>query len=1048
MLEQLIALKLPPGLYRNGTRYQAKGRWYDANLVRFYEGAIRPVQGWRVASAEDGTPLAALEGIPRAALGWRSAAGDALIAVGTTEKLYVIQNGTAYDITPEDFTPGAVVASSGTKATGLLTSDAVNVSADETVTIGAITYTFKASVTTTANQVKVGADAAESLANLKAAVNRTGAAGTDYGSDTVVNPSVAATTLTATTLAFEARSIGSAGNALATTETSAHLMFADTTLTGGAGGQGDYGTGIYGADLYGVGKAPLAATLTDADTWQLDAFGDVLVACPTVGGRIYVWTGNTSARAVVAGGDSPEPNRGVVIAPERFIVALGANNDVRLVAWASQATLDDWDASDVNTAGDFTLSTNGRIMCGRRTKAQTLIWTDADLHSMTYIGGDFVFSFKQEGDNCGIISPQAVAIVDTAALWMGRDNFYSYDGFVKPVPCEVHDYVFDDFNQQQASKVFASPVSEFSEIWWFYPSGQSDENDRYVVYNYRENHWTTGKLGRTCALDRGAVPNPVMFDSEGHAYAHEVAGGERIVPEPTRFTDDLEDSEGTALEDHDPDPSDGEWTKEIGGGLEFNDDDELISSNLTVPAYTLDGDTGSGDYAVSMSAKVTTGTGTDFGGVGARMQGAGGRAGYYFGIDTATPSFVLKGLDAAGADIFAPLSVEVPSEMLDEAVKVTIRVQGATITGLVNDIPMLTANDATYAAGAPGIYGGGSVSQGPFADGFTDSDGTFLQSHAPTSADFTWSLVTNSSLVINGNGLQLNVPGGHNDGGWHLAKAVGVSSDEAECTLVLSNTLINNATLILRHDNGAFQTGSGYRAAWAPWVGGGAVQIDLYRDGVLQDSYVGGGGSYIATTYVMGMRVEAGLGGHVNVIVSLDGVDVLTLDDASPLTGTVCGMGMQNGSTVLNAIHMDQVNFAGYVPSDLKLSGPFITKGFVAETTEVLVEAGSASITPDGNLNLVPYIESGPIELGDGDQVMRVQRIVPDEKTLGDVEARLFGAIFPTDAETEYGPYTLTAPTGVRFTARQVRLRCEEAREGADWRLGTTRLGVIPGGRR
>jgi hypothetical protein len=127
--------------------------------------------------------------------------------------------------------------------------------------------------------------------------------------------------------------------------------------------------------------------------------------------------------------------------------------------------------------------------------------------------------------------------------------------------------------------------------------------------------------------------------------------------------------------------------------------------------------------------------------------------------------------------------------------------------------------------------------------------------------------------------------------------------------------------------------------------------------------------------------------------------------------------------------------------------GTFVVKGFASQTTIVLEESGGASLAPSGDLTLIPFIESGPMEIGDGDQVMRVQQIVPDEKNLGDVNARLFTALFPTDTEIELGPYALNAPTSVRFTARQIRLRLEEATAG-NWRVGITRIGVIPGGRR
>ncbi len=122
-------------------------------------------------------------------------------------------------------------------AVATLTSDATNVTAADTVTIGSVTYTFRASVTTTANEVKIGADAAATLANLKHAVNADGTT-TVYGSLTVVNPTVGAGALTATTLILYAKTGGTAGNSLTSTEASSHLSFGAATFASGAAATG------------------------------------------------------------------------------------------------------------------------------------------------------------------------------------------------------------------------------------------------------------------------------------------------------------------------------------------------------------------------------------------------------------------------------------------------------------------------------------------------------------------------------------------------------------------------------------------------------------------------------------------------------------------------------------------------------------------------------------------------------------------------------------------------------------------------------------------
>ena len=82
--------------------------------------------------------------------------------------------------------------------------------------------------------------------------------------------------------------------------------------------------------------------------------------------------------------------------------------------------------------------------------------------------------------------------------------------------------MFNDMNQSQRSKVVAVHNSQYGEVWWFYPSSASTENDRYVAYDYKEQHWLIGELSRTAAVDRGVFRHPIWFDASGNIYNHEV----------------------------------------------------------------------------------------------------------------------------------------------------------------------------------------------------------------------------------------------------------------------------------------------------------------------------------------------------------------------------------------------------------------------------------------------------------------------------------------------------------------------------------------------
>ena len=406
MQETLVPIRLPPGIFRNGTREDAAGRWYAGNLMRWVEGYPQPIGGWREARSSAGGALglltASLTARFNSALAWRRNNGDTRLCIAGNESIFV-------------FT-GEIVGG---------------------------------------NTVNIG------------------------------------------------------GGSLALVTGGATSVMSGAT----------YGAGLYGDGPYGAGSGALA--LVEAATWQLDTFGEVLLGVLSTDGRLLQWNGVTSAMTAVTG--APTDNIGVVVTPERFVVVLGADGDARKVEWPDQESLTVWSPLTTNQAGGFTLSTAGRIRCGLRTKRETLIWTDVDLHTMTYIGGSLVYSFAQAGDKCGIIGPHAMAASDTQVFWMGRNAFFMYDGFVQPLACDVHDYVFEDFNALQTAQVWTTTNAEFGEITWHYCSAGSTDPDRYVTYNQFQKHWTYGALDRTCGVDAGVYGRPVMVSVDNHLYEHEIA---------------------------------------------------------------------------------------------------------------------------------------------------------------------------------------------------------------------------------------------------------------------------------------------------------------------------------------------------------------------------------------------------------------------------------------------------------------------------------------------------------------------------------------------
>jgi hypothetical protein len=386
----LLPIKLPPGIYKNGTELDAAGRWFDANLVRWVEGIMRPIGGWQERTSTT------LTGKPRAILTWRDNNATRQIAVGTHSKLYAISQSSAIsDITPTGFT---------------------------------------------------------------------------------------------------------AGNA-------------DASVEGG------YGTGTYGSEYYGSPRSDVGAVLP-ATTWSLDTWGEYLVGCSNTDGKLYEWQLNTSNPAAQIT-NAPTGNTALVVSNERSLFALGAGGNPRRISWSDLEDNTTWTPSSTNLAGSLDLQTGGEIVIAKRVRGQILVLTDIDAHVVSYVGQPFVYQAEYVGRACGIASPNAVAVQDNFAVWMSTRGFFTYDGYVKPLPCEVADHVFSDINKNQISKVCAVNNSQFNEVWWFYPSASSQENDKYVVWNYADNYWTIGSLARSAGTDRGVFINPIFVGTDGKLYDHE-----------------------------------------------------------------------------------------------------------------------------------------------------------------------------------------------------------------------------------------------------------------------------------------------------------------------------------------------------------------------------------------------------------------------------------------------------------------------------------------------------------------------------------------------
>jgi len=297
-----------------------------------------------------------------------------------------------------------------------------------------------------------------------------------------------------------------------------------------------WGAGVWSRGAWG--SAADVNVVTDTlRLWSHDNFGEDLII-NVINGGIYYWDASQqrplTKRAVqlsdLAGADGvPTIATKIIVSDvDRHVIAFGCDSfaepgvqDPLLIRFSDQENPAVWRPTATNTAGDLIISRGSKIVTAQETRQQILVFTDKSLHAMQYIGAPFTFGVSMLSENITISGAKAAVAIEDVVYWMGLDEFYVYTGAVQKLPCTVKDYVFSDFNFEQREKVIASSNSSFSEAWWFYPSANSSNIDKYVVFNYQQNIWYYGSLARTAWIDRGINSNPVAASPDSYLYTHE-----------------------------------------------------------------------------------------------------------------------------------------------------------------------------------------------------------------------------------------------------------------------------------------------------------------------------------------------------------------------------------------------------------------------------------------------------------------------------------------------------------------------------------------------
>jgi hypothetical protein len=479
----LIDFKLLPGIDKQNTSAGAEQRWVDSDNVRFRYALPEKVGGWQSPIKES------IVGVARQMYAFADLEGNRYIAIGTDKFLLIYYDGELYDITPLKTTlPFATIETTASS---------------NQVTIGYISHGL-------------------SEGDIILLDNTLLPIGTGYNPTDFDDKLFQVTSVTDADNFVITQSSDATGNAGpgGSIDITPYETVGPQTQTYGYG----WGTGTWGSSTWGTAKTS-SDVILEPGLWSLDNYGQVLIAT-IANGKTFTWNAGAVNPLTVRASTStsgfettnnPTASRFSMVSPTtRYLVQFGTETtigdattqDDMFIRFSDQENINDYTPTSINTAGSQRLQDGTKLMGVVKAKETMLVWTDNALFDMRFVGPPFTFGFQQVGTSCGLIGKNAAIEIDGIAFWMSQKGFFAYDGTVRSLPSSVEDYVFDDIDTTKGQQIYAGINHLYTEIIWYYPSANSDYNDKYVIYNYVDKVWYTGTEARTSWVDAEIYPKP------------------------------------------------------------------------------------------------------------------------------------------------------------------------------------------------------------------------------------------------------------------------------------------------------------------------------------------------------------------------------------------------------------------------------------------------------------------------------------------------------------------------------------------------------------
>jgi hypothetical protein len=545
-----------PGVNKENTRYTTEGGWYECDKIRFRQGNPEILGGWQRISSNT------FNGTCRSLWNWTTLGNFNLVGVGTNTKFYIQNGGAYYDITPIRVTTtlGANPFTGNGTTTVTVAATAHGATTGSFVTFSGVTGTYASVLNAEFQLTVVNTNSYTITTSSVVAAGATGGSAVVAAYQLNAGPAFAIP-LTGWGAGAWGSGAWGVGNASATAlQLWSQINYGEDLVFGPRGGGLYYWDATGGLTTRGVllnslggtvsftnaSPTVVTSTILYTEGAALQFSGGSLPTGITAGVTYYVFEVNGLTFKLLDGAgaavntsssgtgtvstivDVPTVQNSIVVSDSsRFIIVFGCNDygsavlDPMLIRWSAQDDIYNWTPDPTNQAGFTRLSHGSEIVATVQTRQEITVFTDSSIYSLQYLGPPYVWAPQLLGDNISIQGPNAAVIASGIVYWMGVDKFYSYDGRVQTLNCDLRRHIFSNFNQAQAAQVFAGTNEGFNEVWWFYCSSGSNEIDSYVIYNYLEKIWYYGTMQRTAWLDSGLLDYPLAATYSNNLVYHE-----------------------------------------------------------------------------------------------------------------------------------------------------------------------------------------------------------------------------------------------------------------------------------------------------------------------------------------------------------------------------------------------------------------------------------------------------------------------------------------------------------------------------------------------